>query len=166
VPYRVKLRTHQGDPPPAEFECFDNWLSRWVSEGILSGETYPRLPGISDIRTIVDVGANCGAASVYFARAFPEATIHAIEPGAAAFALLSRNAAPYPNIRLHKLGLASADRTVPLYAGAVDAATASILRRPGHNTEVAEQIDTRRASMARRAGHRFHRSAQGRCRGL
>jgi FkbM family methyltransferase len=136
----VKLRTHQGEPPPGDFECFNNWVSPWISEHILAGETYPQLPGIGEVRTVVDVGANCGAASVYFARCYPEATIHAIEPGAAPFELLSRNASPYPNIHLHNIGLYSSDRTTQLYAGVHDSGTASIFQRAGRNTDVSEDI--------------------------
>jgi FkbM family methyltransferase len=141
----VKLSTHQGGSPPADFECFDNWLSRWVCENILAGHTYPRLPGIDDVHTVVDVGANCGATSVYFARCFPEAAVHAVEPAAATFALLRRNAEPYPNIRVHNLGLHAVDRRVPLYAGAIDAGTASIFPRHGRNTDASEEIQLRAA---------------------
>jgi FkbM family methyltransferase len=141
----MKLRTHEGDAPPTDFECFDNWLSRWVSNSILAGETYPQLPAIGELATVVDVGANCGATSVYFARCYPDATIHAIEPGRAAFELLSRNARPYPNIHVHNVGLYSVDKTVPLYAGVQDAGTASIFLRAGKNTEVCEDIQLRQA---------------------
>jgi FkbM family methyltransferase len=49
-------------------------------------------------RTIIDVGANVGYASVFFARQFPTARIVAIEPQEANFALLQRNTAAYPNV--------------------------------------------------------------------
>jgi FkbM family methyltransferase len=141
----MKLSTHHDTPPPADFECFDNWLSRWMCESILAGQTYPRLPEIDDVHTIVDVGANCGATSVYFARCYPEATIHAIEPATATFDLLSHNAEHYPNIEIHKIGLHSVDRRAPLYAGAIDAGTASIFPRDGRNTEASEEIELRAA---------------------
>jgi FkbM family methyltransferase len=129
-----------------DFECFDNWLSRWVSEDILAGETYPQLPSIEGVRTVVDVGANCGAASVYFARCYPKATIHALEPGAAAFELLARNAQHYDNIRVHNVGLYSGDATVPLYAGIHDTVSASIFRRSGQNSAVSEDVRLREAA--------------------
>ena len=50
------------------------------------------------VRSIVDAGANIGLSAVFFANRFPAATIVAIEPEAANFALLQRNAAPYPNV--------------------------------------------------------------------
>jgi FkbM family methyltransferase len=49
-------------------------------------------------RFILDLGANIGCASVYFAQRYPEARILAVELEASNFAMLSRNAAPYPNI--------------------------------------------------------------------
>ena len=114
----MKLIAREGYGPPLEFECFDNWLSRWMCESILAGRTYPRLPGVDDVSTIVDVGANCGAASVYFARSYPEATIHAIEPASAPFKLLARNTRSLPNASSAQPRLFSADRAATLYAGA------------------------------------------------
>jgi FkbM family methyltransferase len=49
-------------------------------------------------RVIVDAGANIGTASIYFAHRYPEARIIAIEAEASNFALLSKNAQPYPKI--------------------------------------------------------------------
>lgn len=49
-------------------------------------------------QTIIDVGANVGYASIFFARQFPNARIIALEPQEANFALLQRNTAPYPNV--------------------------------------------------------------------
>ena len=141
----MKLIAREGYGPPLEFECFDNWLSRWMCESILAGRTYPRLPGVEDVSTIVDIGANCGAASVYFARSYPEATIHAIEPASAPFKLLARNTRSLPNAQLHNLGLFSADRAATLYAGVHDAGTASIFERPGRNTKSSEEITLREA---------------------
>ena len=141
----MKLIAREGYGPPIEFECFDNWLSRWTCEPILAGRTYPRLPGVDDVSTIVDIGANCGAASVYFARSYPEATIHAVEPASAPFELLARNTRGLANTQLHNLGLFSADRKATLYAGLHDAGTASIFERPGRNTEISEEITLREA---------------------
>ncbi len=125
------------------FECFDNWLSRWTCDQILAGQTYPQLPAIGDVRTVVDVGANCGAATVYFAKCYPTAVVHALEPAAAAFAMLGRNTRLLPNVRLHNIGLQATDERVPLYAGAVDAITASIYQREGKNTAESEMVDLR-----------------------
>jgi FkbM family methyltransferase len=49
-------------------------------------------------KIIVDAGANIGMASLYFANKYPDARIIAVEPEASNFAMLVRNAKPYPNI--------------------------------------------------------------------
>lgn len=56
-------------------------------------------------RFIVDAGAHIGLSAVYLAERYPEATIVALEPEDANFALLSLNAKPYPNIHPMKAGL-------------------------------------------------------------
>ncbi len=55
---------------------------------------------------ILDLGANIGLASLYFAQRWPAAEILAVEPSPANFALLQRNLAPFP--RLHPLHAAAA----------------------------------------------------------
>ena len=55
------------------------------------------LPDFSP-RTIVDAGANCGMASVYYANRYPGAKVVAVEPEPSNYVALVKNAAPYPNI--------------------------------------------------------------------
>jgi FkbM family methyltransferase len=50
-------------------------------------------------KTIVDVGANIGMVSIYYANKYPDARIIAVEPEASNFAILLRNIEAYPNIR-------------------------------------------------------------------
>jgi FkbM family methyltransferase len=56
-------------------------------------------------RAIVDGGAHIGFASIYFANRFPQATIIAVEPEAANYALARQNLAPYPNVHLVRGGI-------------------------------------------------------------
>lgn len=65
-------------------------------------------------RVIVDAGANTGLTSVHYANAYPSATIVAVEPDAANFEVLRRNAAPYPNVRPVRAALWSESRPVAL----------------------------------------------------
>jgi FkbM family methyltransferase len=51
-----------------------------------------------DPKLIIDVGANVGFASVYFANRYPNARIIAIEPDASNVAVLRKNTAPYPQV--------------------------------------------------------------------
>ena len=50
------------------------------------------------VKIIVDVGANAGFASVYYANRFPNAKIFAIEAAHQNIAILKKNTALYPNI--------------------------------------------------------------------
>ena len=59
----------------------------------------PNLP--PSARTIVDLGANIGLATQYFAARYPSAHIVAVEPDADNFALLMRNTAPL-GTRVHR----------------------------------------------------------------
>jgi FkbM family methyltransferase len=49
------------------------------------------IPHLSECRTIIDLGAHIGLATVYFASLFPEASIFSVEPEASNFALLAQN---------------------------------------------------------------------------
>lgn len=55
-----------------------------------------------DPKLIIDVGANVGFASVYFANRYPNARIIAIEPESSNVALLRKNVAPYGRIEVHE----------------------------------------------------------------
>lgn len=63
-------------------------------------------------RVIVDAGANIGLTSVYFAIRYPGARILAIEPEASNAALLTANAAPYPNITVIRGAVWNANRPI------------------------------------------------------
>ena len=53
-----------------------------------------------DPKLILDVGANVGFASVWFANKYPQAKIVAVEPDASNIEVLRKNVAPYPNVRV------------------------------------------------------------------
>ena len=69
-----------------------------VLRDILLDEEYD-LPGI-DPRTIVDLGANVGAASAWFRARHPDARLVAVEPDPGTFAKLSRNLGGDPAVAL------------------------------------------------------------------
>lgn len=116
------------DGDEVEFECEDTFVSRWVCQAILEGTTYPALPFLADVRVVLDVGANCGAASVHFARHHPEATVHAFEPASGPLEVLRRNAARHRNIQVHPFGLHATDQRVPLWFGSGDSIVGSVVR--------------------------------------
>ncbi len=67
-----------------------------VFEKVLINEEYQS--HITDPEVIVDLGANVGYASIFFANRYPQSQIIAIEPEASNFEQLQRNIAAYPNI--------------------------------------------------------------------
>jgi predicted O-methyltransferase YrrM len=52
---------------------------------------------VRDVRTIVDLGANVGYASIVFLNAFPNAYVLAVEPDPKNAVLCARNLSPYGN---------------------------------------------------------------------
>jgi len=123
-------------------ECFDNEASKLHFSNILTGKTYARVPFVGDVKTILDIGANIGAASVYFALIYPEARIFSVEPGKDAFALLQKNVAPFANIRAFNYGLHNKAAKVPLYKSWVDSVTASV-GKSFLNTQEYDEIELR-----------------------
>lgn len=68
-----------------------------VYSEVILGKEYD-CPTLSFARTIIDVGANCGMASIFYANRYPNATVVAVEAEASNYAALVRNTQAYPNI--------------------------------------------------------------------
>jgi FkbM family methyltransferase len=109
-----------------DFMCFDNGLSKFVSEAILNGEVYCAFPDLAPVDVIVDIGANVGAATVFFKKTYPNAAIYSFEPGPEPFDLLQSNTSYYRDIHCINYGLFDIDATVKLYIGKNDHVTTSI----------------------------------------
>jgi len=120
------------------FRLFRNEVCIRICEEILAGRTYPEVPFVGDVRTILDIGANIGAASVFLAATYPGATVYALEPGSHAFSLLRVNAEFLPNIQVFPFGLFSCDKSLPLYEGRNDSVESSVFptQRTGQGCEV------------------------------
>jgi len=115
--------------------------------GIFQGRTYPILSDIGKVSTIVDIGANVGAASVMLAAHHPAAVIHAFEPGPDASAILIRNTATFPRVHVHPFGLGGEDRQQRLYRSQWDPMSASI-RASAENSDSFDLIEIRNAAQA------------------
>jgi FkbM family methyltransferase len=113
--------------------------------GIFEGRTYPIVRDIGPVTVIVDIGANVGAASVMLAAHHTDAVVHAFEPGPAAAALLVRNVAPFPKVRVHPFGLGLEDGRQQLYRSRWDPMSASVLAS-AENTDACDMIEIRQAS--------------------
>ncbi len=112
-------------------------LARYVAQEILEGTAYPIPWPMSDVRVIVDIGANIGAASYYFSRLFPEAQVYAFEPALEAFDLLKINARGR-NVSCINVALVPDPEPGPpypglLYPGLQDSVTGSMF--PNQGTE-------------------------------
>lgn len=108
------------------FKCFDNAASVQTATAIINGEGYTTYD-LENVRTILDIGANIGAAAVLFNHAYPDAIIHCFEPCIDSFKLLSENTHYISNISVHNYGLHEIDATVPLYKGKIDTMLNSII---------------------------------------
>jgi FkbM family methyltransferase len=67
--------------------------------------------------TIVDVGANCGMTSVFYANRYPDATIVAIEPESSNYEALVRNTSSYSNVCAIQAALWNEDGQVEVFPG-------------------------------------------------
>lgn len=138
------LEATTDDGAVLRIDCPRSLTSRWTNEAILRGATYPFVPFVGEVRTIVDAGANVGAATVYFAHRAPGARVHSIEPGAEARSYLERNVAHLPNVTVHPIALAGEDGTATLHVDRdVDLGQASIRHR--HDGGHAEEVTVRAA---------------------
>ena len=126
---KVKV-TAEVDGRRLEVDTFDDWISVLDARAILSGDTYPIPSDLVDVQVVLDIGANVGATSVYFAAGFPEAVIHAFEPAPETFAMLARNVGGFHNVEPHPFGLHESTRQADLYRGLVGPGQASIDKRP------------------------------------
>lgn len=131
----MELIVRAADGNDVRFECADTWVSKWVCEPILRGETYPVVGFVDDVQVVFDVGANCGAATVHLARTYPSATVHSFEPAEEPRALLRRNVAPLSGVRVHPIGLSDHDAQVALYRGTEDSITGSVHQRSVNHAE-------------------------------
>ncbi len=68
-------------------------------------------------RTIVDVGANCGMTSVFYASRYPGAMIVAVEPEASNYNALVKNTRTYPNVIPIHAALWNGDGQVEVFPG-------------------------------------------------
>ena len=114
----------------------------------LKGEVYPwpAVPETYAFDAIVDIGANVGAAALWFAARKPRRLI-CFEPAAGNVALLRRNLAAVPGAEICPYGLWDRDETRPLFHGNNQVMQHSLVRSVETGAE-AETATLRRASAA------------------
>ena len=75
----------------------------------------------------VDVGANVGAAAIFFRNCFPRATIYCFEPVPSTYELLQENIRRFSKIRAIPIGLYSRDCVMPIFNGRLGSASDSVV---------------------------------------
>ncbi len=115
---------------------------------ILSNQTYPRIDFLADkIDCVLDIGANIGAASVFFHCAYPGAKIHAFEPARRTYGLLQQNTAGLERVVTVNAGLGAVTGTAHLHPGGTGGETSSLFPNTMVNATYSEPIVMRRASV-------------------
>ncbi|RKE26234.1 FkbM family methyltransferase [Paraburkholderia sp. BL23I1N1] len=89
---------------------------------------------------IVDAGANMGAAAVWFALTYPKAKVLAVEPDAANYGLLTRNAASFPSVVPLNAAIAAHSGTLYLNDPGVGAWGYRTAEQPGERSNAVEAM--------------------------
>jgi FkbM family methyltransferase len=121
------------------FSLFDTPLGKAVCHEVFRGKSYPLMQFNGEVQTVVDIGANIGAAAVYFSVYYPSARIFAFEPTPTNHALLAANTADLSQVKTFPFGLFDRDRQATLYHGMQDSVQNSI-GRGGEQTQESETI--------------------------
>lgn len=156
-----RLREEAGvirlETPRAVYEFLfpDGVCMRNLVLGVLKGRAYPvlNLPGYSP-RVILDVGANVGAAAMYFHLHFPEATIHCYEPSGRNIPYLMHNTRDLGKVHVHPYGLFREAVLLPLFRGRDTPAQDSVGRSPEAGVEIERVRLEKAADEVGRAGVR------------
>ncbi|MEA2406681.1 MAG: hypothetical protein QOE69_800 [Thermoleophilaceae bacterium] len=98
---------------PVAFEVGDLGELYGLREVFVQGDYALDVP--RDPATILDLGGNIGAATVYFATRWPDAAIVVLEPDPSAFGRLARNVEPFTRVRPLQLAAAAESGEVSLY---------------------------------------------------
>lgn len=142
----VAEATLQGPKGTIPFQLFKTDVCFQVANDIFAGTTYPNVPFVTEVKTILDIGANVGAASVYLSMSYPGAQVYAFEPGSDALSLLRKNVEPLGNVTVFPFGLYSEDRTLSLFHGKNDSVESSVCAstRTEHESEQIRLVDASR----------------------
>jgi FkbM family methyltransferase len=105
---------------------FDSRASQEIAESVLKGKSYPHVPYIKNVDTIVDIGANVGTAAAWLSILYQPRRVIAIEPAPEPFAVLSINAKQWPVITPFHIGLHDQKGEAKLHLSRVDSVTNSI----------------------------------------
>ena len=129
------------------FRCFDNPVGKGRVKQIMAGELYRWPADLPNPEVVVDVGANVGAAALWFSMNFPGAKIHCFEPAPSCLLVLEHNLRNVPTATIQGYGLYDRDGTMPLFRGKEDPSTAS-LGLVDTNSQQFDHVSLRHATSA------------------
>ncbi len=86
-------------------------------------------PLLTNPKTIFDVGANIGAASIYFHCLYPDAIIYAFEPDEVLFSKLEKHTSSFSNIRPVKAALSDVNGVVTFFSSPNRPLSGSVIDR-------------------------------------
>lgn len=102
------------------------------------------VPPLATATTVVDIGANIGAAVAFFKSRRPHAIVHAYEPDPHTFRKLARNVAALPGVVLHQAAIGPVDGRVMLFSSP-NSWDSSLVVRAGRGIEVrCKRLETAR----------------------
>ncbi|MGD9849537.1 MAG: FkbM family methyltransferase [Desulfuromonas sp.] len=81
--------------------------------------------------SIIDIGANVGAASIFFSLKFPSAKVYGFEPLPDIWKHLDQNTKSFKNIQAFPFGLLSTDCNLNFYSGIRSSVESSIVPHVG-----------------------------------
>ncbi|WP_299393297.1 FkbM family methyltransferase [Pelagibius sp.] len=113
----------------------------------MRGRTYPAIDFLSSATVVVDVGANVGAAAIWFAEVYPRAEIYGFEPHRQSYDYACSNTKSFGRIHISNFGLSDHDHEAELFIGKHTNTTNSV-HRARLNSSVSERIDLRDAASA------------------
>jgi FkbM family methyltransferase len=106
VPRKIVLQTREGRTFYLMVSA-DITFPAILSEVFIFGEYKVNVSKTPDI--VLDVGANVGIATAYFAIKYPNAIIHSFEPSSHNFSFLKQNASQFNNVTVYRKALYSHD---------------------------------------------------------
>jgi len=95
---------------------------------IIQGNTYPIVSNLNP-KIIIDIGANIGAASLFFAINYPKSKIYSFEPTKINFSLLQKNVGNFPNVTIIQKGIYDENKKQKIYINSNNPGTNSIYEK-------------------------------------
>lgn len=111
----------------------------------LTGKTYAKISFLDNVKIVFDIGANIGAASIYFANMYEDSIVYSFEPSTTTFSLLENNTKSFDSIQIYNFGLFNNDLESDIYIGTHSSLNNSLCRHT-YSSAQKEKIQLKSAS--------------------